>query len=175
VLASASPRRAALLREAGYDFEVRPSGVMEWPYRGGDPAEHAEALARAKAATGLPGEIVVGADTIVVVDGSVLGKPAGADEAAAMLRRLSGRTHEVVTAVAVGRAGSIRSGHARTRLTLRPLGEREIDEYVATGEPLDKAGGYGYQGGARRFVTAIEGDADTVIGLPMRLLADLLA
>jgi septum formation protein len=174
VLASTSPRRAELLREAGYDFEVRPSGVEEWPYQGGDPAGYAESLARAKAATGRPDEVVVGADTIVVVDGSVLGKPTGAGEAAAMLRRLSGRTHAVITAVAVGRAGSIRSGHARTLLTLRPLGEREIDDYVATGEPLDKAGGYGYQGGARRFVTAIEGSADTVIGLPMGLLADLL-
>jgi septum formation protein len=174
VLASASPRRAALLRDAGYDFEVRPSGVMEWPYRGGDPTGYAEALARAKAATGRPDEVVVGADTIVVVDGSVLGKPVGTDEAAAMLRQLSGRVHEVVTAVAVGREGSIHSGHARTLVTFRPLGGREISDYVATGEPLDKAGGYAYQGRAARFVAALEGDADTVIGLPMGLLAHLL-
>jgi septum formation protein len=174
VLASTSPRRAALLRAAGYDFDVRPSGAEEWPFTGGDPAGYAELLARAKAGGGDGDEVVVGADTVVVVDGSVLGKPAGPDHAAAMLRRLSGRTHEVVTGVAVRHRGGLRSGHARTRLTLRVLEEQEIRAYVATGEPLDKAGAYGYQGGAARFVTRLEGDADTVIGLPLALLRELL-
>ncbi|HYW26462.1 MAG TPA: Maf family nucleotide pyrophosphatase [Terriglobales bacterium] len=174
VLASSSPRRASLLRAAGYDFDVRPSGAEEWPFPGGDPAGYTEALAQAKAAEGGGDEVVVGADTVVVLDGSVLGKPADAADAAAMLRRLSGRTHEVVTGVAVRHDGEIRSGHARTRLTLRVLEEDEISAYVDTGEPLDKAGGYGYQGGAARFVTRLEGDADTVIGLPLALLRELL-
>jgi septum formation protein len=174
VLASSSPRRAAILRAAGYDFDVRPSGAEEWPYPGGDPSGYTESLARAKAGGGSDGEVVVGADTVVVVDGAVLGKPADAEDAAAMLRRLSGRTHEVVTGVAVRHNGAVRSGHARTRLTLRVLDEGAIRAYVDTGEPLDKAGAYGYQGGAARFVTRLEGDADTVIGLPMALLRELL-
>jgi len=174
VLASSSPRRAALLRAAGYDFDVRPSPTEEWPFPGGDPASYTESLARAKAADGAADEVVVGADTVVVLDSSVLGKPVDADDAAAMLRRLSGRTHEVVTGVAVRHGGWLRSGHARTRLTLRVLDEREIRAYVETGEPLDKAGAYGYQGGAARFVTRLEGDADTVIGLPLALLRELL-
>jgi septum formation protein len=174
VLASTSPRRAAILRAAGYDFDVRPSGTEEWPFTGGDPAGYAESLARSKAAAGNGDEVVVGADTVVVLDGTVLGKPADAEDAAAMLRRLSGRTHEVVTGVAVRQGGALRSGHARTRLTLRVLDEQEIRAYVDTGEPLDKAGAYGYQGGAARFVTRVEGDADTVIGLPLTLLRDLL-
>lgn len=174
VLASSSPRRAAILRAAGYDFEIRPSGAEEWPYPGGDPGGYTQSLAEAKAAEGGSDEVVVGADTVVVVDGSVLGKPADGDDAAAMLRRLSGRTHEVVTGVAVRHGASLRSGHARTRLTLRALDQREIRAYVATGEPLDKAGAYAYQGAAARFVIRVEGDADTVIGLPMALLRELL-
>lgn len=174
VLASTSPRRAMLLRAAGYDFDVRPSGADEWPYAGGDPGRYTESLAEAKAVEGGGDEVVVGADTVVVLDGTVLGKPVDADDAAGMLRRLSGRTHEVITGVAVRHGARVRSGHARTRLTLRPLEEREIHAYVATGEPLDKAGAYGYQGGAARFVTRVEGEADTVIGLPIALLRELL-
>ncbi len=161
------------MRAAGYEPEVRPSRAVEWPYRGGDPALHAEALARAKAG-GADGEVVIGADTIVVVDGQVLGKPAGAAHAAAMLRRLSGRTHEVVTAVAVRSGCGIQSAHARARVTFRVLGEAEILEYAAGAEPLDKAGGYAYQGRAGGFVTRLEGEADTVIGLPIALLDRLL-
>jgi septum formation protein len=174
VLASTSPRRAMLLRAAGYDFDVRPSGAEEWLFPGGDPGRYAESLAEAKAAVGGSDEVVVGADTVVVLDGTVLGKPVDEEDAASMLRRLSGRTHEVVTGLAVRHDGRLRSGHARTRLTLRALDEREIRAYVATGEPLDKAGAYGYQGGAARFVTRVEGDADTVIGLPLTLLRELL-
>jgi septum formation protein len=175
VLASASPRRTALLLAAGYDFEVRPSGVPEPPYAGGDPAAYAEALARAKAGGPVSAdEVVVGADTIVVLDGAVLGKPADRGDAAAMLRTLAGRTHRVVTAVAVRDGGIVRSGHAATGVTFRQLTESEIADYVATGEPLDKAGGYAYQGGAGAFVTRLDGEADTVIGLSIRLLDDLL-
>jgi len=174
VLASASPRRAELLRAAGFDFEVRPSGLTEWPFPGGDPADHAEALARAKAA-GADGAVVVGADTIVVLDGEVLGKPGGPAAAAAMLRRLSGRTHEVVTGVAVRRGSALRSGTARAEVTFRELSEREICDYIAGGEPLDKAGAYAYQGAAGAFVVRLDGDADTVIGMPIALLERLLA
>lgn len=176
VLASASPRRTALLRDAGYAFDVRPSGADEWPHDGGDPAAYAEALARAKATAIEAGddEVVVGADTIVVVDGAVLGKPADAEDAVAMLGRLSGRSHDVVTAVAVRRGGEVRSAHARSRVTFRALTDDEVRAYVAGGEPLDKAGAYAFQGGAGRFVTELDGDADTVIGLPLALLERLL-
>jgi septum formation protein len=173
VLASASPRRAALLRAAGYAFDVRPSVAREWPYPGGDPAAYAEALARAKVAA-VDGELVLGADTVVVVDGDVLGKPADTADAATMLRRLSGRAHEVVTGVAVRRGSRVRAASARARVTFRELTEREIGEYAAGGEPLDKAGGYAYQGGGGAFVTALEGDPDTVIGLPLRVVRTLL-
>jgi septum formation protein len=173
VLASGSPRRAALLRAAGYEFETRPSGTDEWPYAGGDVAAYTEALARAKAAA-VDGDVVIGADTVVVIGGAVLGKPADVEDAAAMLRRLSGRTHEVVTGVAVRHGDALRSAHARTRVTFRPLLEPEIRAYVATGESLDKAGAYGYQGSAGHFVTRLDGGADTVVGLPMGVVRDLL-
>lgn len=196
VLASASPRRAELLRAAGYAFEVRPTGVAEPPYRGGDPALYAESLARAKAASagtqspGLEGpdrwspvgvamsgedEVILGADTVVVLDGEVLGKPRDPDDAASMLRRLSGRTHRVITAVATNRGGVLHWGHATTEVTFRPLEPGEIARYVAGGEPLDKAGAYAVQGGAAAFVERLEGDRDTVIGLPMALVRRLLA
>lgn len=173
ILASASPRRERLLRDAGFDLEVRPSGAEEWPFAGGDPGAYTEALARAKVAA-VEGDLVVGADTVVVLDGEALGKPAGAADAGAMLRRLSGRAHRVVTGVAVRRAGAVRSAHASTLVTFRELTEREIRDYVATGEPLDKAGAYAWQGGAGAFVTALDGDADTVVGLPLRVLRVLL-
>ncbi|WP_338198598.1 nucleoside triphosphate pyrophosphatase, partial [Candidatus Nephthysia bennettiae] len=163
-----------LLRAAGFDFDVRPSCVVEWPYPGGDPAEYAEALARAKA-DGMDGEPVVGADTIVVVDGEVFGKPDGARAASLMLHRLSGRTHEVVTAVAVRDRHGMRSGHDRARVSFRALRPAEVRAYVASGEPLDKAGAYGLQGAAAEFVTAVEGNPQTVIGLPIELLERLLA
>lgn len=173
MLASVSPRRAALLRAAGIDFEVQASGAEEWPYGGGPPAAYAEALARAKVAA-VTGDVVVGADTVVVVDGEVLGKPAGPRDAAAMLRRLSGRAHDVITGVAVRDGKTVRSAHARTRVTFRTLSERDIHDYVASGEPDDKAGAYAYQGGAAAFVAGLDGDADTVIGLPLRVLERML-
>ncbi|MBO0701397.1 MAG: septum formation protein Maf [Candidatus Dormibacteraeota bacterium] len=196
VLASGSPRREELLREAGYTFEVRPSGIAEPPYRGGDPALYAESLARAKAAAavaeapGLGGpdrwppiggamsgedEIILAADTVVALDGEVLGKPRDPDDAAAMLRRLSGRTHRVITAVATNRGGILRWGHAATEVTFRELTPGEIVSYVGGGEPLDKAGAYAIQGGAAGFVERMDGDRDTVIGLPMTLVRRLLA
>ena len=159
---------------------MRPSRVVEWPYAGGSPAGYAEALARAKVAS-VPGDlvvgadtVVVGADTVVVVDGDVLGKPADPEEAAIMLRRLSGRDHDVITGVAVREGQVVRSGHARSRVTFRKLSDKDIRDYVAGGEPHDKAGAYAYQGGAAAFVAGLEGEADTVVGLPIRLLKRLL-
>jgi septum formation protein len=174
VLASSSPRRAELMRAAGMDFEVRPAGIDEWPYPGGDPADYAEALARAKALS-VEGETVIGADTVVVLDGDVLGKPGDGPAATRMLAALSGHTHEVITAVAVRDRNGLRSARSAARVTFRALAPREIESYVATGEPLDKAGGYGLQGRAGDFVTRLEGDRETVIGLPLRLLERLLA
>ena len=174
ILASASPRRAALLREAGYDFEVRPSRAGEPLFTGGDIGEYVESLARRKAAS-VPGELVLGADTVVALDGEVLGKPADPDEAWAMLHRLSGRRHEVLTGVALREGMAIRWGHARTEVTFRPLEPAEILRYVATGEPMDKAGAYAIQGGAAGFVESVVGDRDTVIGLPLALVRRLLA
>ncbi|MBJ7602548.1 MAG: septum formation protein Maf [Candidatus Dormibacteraeota bacterium] len=162
-----------MLREAGIDFEVGLSRAREWPYPGGDPAEYAESLARAKAA-GAEGEVVLGADTVVVVDGTVLGKPIDPDDGAAMLRRLSGRMHDVITAVAVQDRGAIRWGHARSRVTFRPLSSAEIVEYVTSGEPLGKAGAYAIQGRAAGFVAELDGDRDTVVGLPLGLVRRLL-
>jgi septum formation protein len=148
--------------------------VAEWAYPGGDPAGYAEALARAKAEGVKSDHPVLAADTIVVLDGDVLGKPAGPDEAAQMLGRLSGRTHEVVTGVAVKDRRGLRSGHAKARVSFRSLHPGEVRAYVASGEPLDKAGAYGFQGAAAAFVTRLEGDPDTVIGLPVQLARRLL-
>lgn len=174
ILASGSPRREALLRAAGFELEVRPSGADEPSYPGGDVGAYTEALARAKVAA-VDGELVVGADTVVTLDGEVIGKPAGDAEAVATLHRLSGRTHRVVTGVAVRRSGEVRSAHAATLVTFRVLTDEEIHAYVAGGEPLDKAGAYAHQGGAGIFVTAMDGDSDTVVGLPVGLLRELLA
>jgi septum formation protein len=121
------------------------------------------------------GDPVVGADTIVVLDGKVLGKPPSPGAAAAMLRSLSGRTHEVVTALALKDARGLRSSHDRARVSFRDLEPGEVRAYVAGGEPLDKAGAYGLQGGAANFVTRVEGNPQTVIGLPVELLQRLLA
>jgi septum formation protein len=173
VLASGSPRRAALLREAGIPFEARPSAVAEPPFRGGDPAEYAESLARRKAAS-VSGELVLGADTVVVLDGEVLGKPRDPDDAAAMLARLSGRAHDVITAVALNQGGILRWAHDRTGVTFRALAPGEIARYVATGEGADKAGAYAIQGRAADFVTGLDGARDTVIGLPIALVRRLL-
>jgi septum formation protein len=178
LLCSASPRRAALLRQAGVAFEQGPSpGVDETPPEGVPAEEVAEMLARRKAAAAAersPGRVVVAADTLVVLDGRVLGKPADAAEARAMLASLSGRRHLVVTGVAAARGGDLVSGHDSAAVAFRALRPEEIDAYVATGEPLDKAGAYAIQGGAAEFVSARQGRLDTVVGLPVALVLDLV-
>lgn len=179
VLASRSPRRADLLRAAGLPFEVGPApDVDETPPPGLGPAEVAVALAERKAAAVrarvAPGRVVLGADTVVVLDGALLGKPADAEDAVRLLARLGGREHEVFTGVALAGPAGLVSGGARARVRVEALSEAERRRYVATGEPLDKAGGYAIQGRAASFVRLVEGDLDTVIGLPLALVRSLL-
>ena len=178
ILASASPRRRELLALIGIPHEVIPADVDESVRDGEAAGAYCDRLAREKAsqvAGRHPDAIVIGADTTVVVDGDILGKPADAREAAAMLRRLSGRAHTVFTAVAVVRGGRAESGVERVGVTFRALDDGEIDEYVATREPLDKAGAYGIQGFGATIVERIEGDYFAVMGLALGRLVQLLA
>ena len=174
VLASASPRRAELLRAAGIRFDVVPADVDERQLEGEDADGYVRRLATEKAsrvAITHPGRPVLGADTTVVVDGEVLGKPRDAAEAASMLGRLSGRSHQVLTGVCVIDAGGgSETALATTTVEFRPVTPAEINDYVASGEPMDKAGAYAIQGGAGRFVTRIHGPYDNVVGLPVALI-----
>jgi septum formation protein len=175
VLASSSPRRRELLSLLGLSFDVAPADVDESWRNGEAPEVHTERLAREKAAAvRRPGAVTVAADTIVVVDGEILGKPADAAEARAMLRRLAGRGHVVHTAIAVAYGERRASGVVSTRVWFRPLDGAAIAAYVATGEPMDKAGAYGIQGYGAVLVDRIEGDYFTVMGLGLARLADLL-
>ncbi len=177
ILASQSPRRRELLHLIRLNHEVRPANVDESQRSGEAPRAYAERVARDKAlaiAREQGDAVVIGADTIVVVDGDVLGKPNDASAAAAMLARLSDRTHLVDTAVAVARNGTIVSGVEEVDVTFRPLAAPEIQRYIATGEPLDKAGAYGIQGYGATIVKRIRGDYFAVMGLPLGLLVTLL-
>ena len=178
VLASASPRRTQLLALLGIAHRVDAAhDVDETPRPGEDPEGLARRLAEEKAdgvAHRHPGVPVLAADTVVVLDGEVLNKPADAAEAERMLGRLAGREHVVVTAVALAHDGRVDVRADRTRVRFRPLSPGLIRAYVATGEPLDKAGAYGLQGYGAVLVDRIEGDCFGVIGLPLRLVADLL-
>ncbi|HEY5155814.1 MAG TPA: Maf family protein [Acidimicrobiales bacterium] len=177
VLASGSPRRQELLGRLGVVFTVRVTDVDETPRPGEAAGGYVERLARAKARAAAPGPgaVALGADTAVEVDGAILGKPVDPSEAVAMLTRLSGRTHTVHTGVALAGPGiGELSQVITTDVTFRPLTPDEIDAYVATGEPLDKAGGYGIQGQGGRFVTAVAGSLSNVVGLPLAQTAALL-
>jgi septum formation protein len=175
VLASASPRRADLLAGVGLRFAVRPSHIDESPRPGEAPAAMVERLAREKAlAVSRPGELTLGADTTVVIDGESLGKPADEMAAAAMLRRLAGREHRVLTGVAVAEGPAVVSGVEVSRVVFAALDDEEIDWYVATGEPLDKAGAYAIQGRGGLLVTSIGGNYSNVVGLPLPLVYRLL-
>jgi septum formation protein len=177
VLASASPRRVALLRQAGAEFVVvDPGPDRDWPGRA-EPRHGVRALALDKArrvAATRRVAVVVGADTVVVVRGQRLGKPASRDQARAMLLQLHGRSHEVWTGLAVVQGGEQRTASERTVVRMAKLSERDIDEYLRSGESLDKAGAYGIQGLAGQFVKAIEGDYFNVVGLPLARLRALL-
>jgi septum formation protein len=177
VLASASPRRAALLTGAGFDVVVRPSAADESARTGEGAADYVRRLALAKLAACLvsPAEVVVAADTTVVLSGALLIKPVDHDDARRMLAALSGRTHRVLTGVAVGNADRTVHDVVHTAVTFRSLTSPEIDRYVATGEPMDKAGAYAIQGGAMGFVARLDGSLTNVMGLPLETVVELLA
>ncbi|MDO4437020.1 MAG: Maf family protein [Coriobacteriaceae bacterium] len=173
ILASQSPRRIELMREAGFDARVIPADIDETALPGEGPFALVERLARAKAGTvatehAEAGEPVVAADTIVALDGELLGKPADEDDARRMLQALSGKTHQVATGVCIARGELVESFVDITDVTFFKLTDAEIDEYVATGEPMDKAGAYGIQGQfGRMLVEKIDGDFYNVVGLPI--------
>jgi septum formation protein len=195
VLASASPRRRDLLLQAGYRFEVHPAHIPEDPIPGEDPIVYVTRLAREKAeavyrelsaANPAPEElrplpkldgqplVVLGADTTVTLDNAILGKPEDAADAARMLRLLSGRTHRVITGVALVTQTSAEVAAEVTAVRFLTLSDEEIAEYVATGEPMDKAGAYAIQGRAARWIPRIEGCYFNVMGLPLALVSSLL-
>ena len=177
VLASASPRRRALLTLIGVAHDVRPANVDETRRAGEPPTAYAERVARDKAGKVAASDrqaVVIAADTIVVVDGDVLGKPADGAEAEAMLRRLSGRGHTVHTAVAIAYGARLVSGLESVGVTFRALTARDISAYVATGEPMDKAGAYGIQGYGATLVERVDGDYFSVMGLGLRRVVALL-
>lgn len=178
ILASQSPRRRELLTLIGIPHEVLPANVDESVLLGEAPAPHCERLARAKVealARWHDDAIVIGSDTIVVIDGDILGKPRDAADAVAMLRRLRGRTHTVLTAVAVCYRGQVLSGVEAVSVTFRPIDDARIAAYVATGEPMDKAGAYGIQGYGATNIERIDGDYFAVMGLPLGRMVALLA
>ncbi len=180
ILASNSPRRHDLLQRAGFEFEVSGGRGEPSPEPGEAPEDYARRAARAKAleaaVTAPPEALVLGADTIVVADHEILGKPRDADDAHRMLRLLSGRTHRVITGVCLARAPRevLAIRHETTAVTFRALDDEEVRAYVASGEPFDKAGAYAMQGLASKFVTRVEGCAFNVIGLPVALVYELL-
>ena len=194
VLASASPRRQELLRSAGVAITVQPTNIPEVPRDGEAPTAFAERLAREKAWAifkDRPNDFVLGADTIVVVDNEVLGKPADRADAARMLRLLASRSHEVTTGVCLMGPHVAESSNANaatskpdtslgdtrsetTRVTMTAFTEEEIQAYIATGEPMDKAGAYAIQGMASRWIPRIEGDYSNVVGLPVSLVYRML-
>ena len=177
MLASQSPRRAEILRQAGIPFAVRPADIDETPLAGEPPRDYVQRLAewKALAVPAAPGEIVLGADTTVVADGEMLAKPADAADARRMLRLLSGRRHEVLTGVCLRRDTGVVRDCAVTEVWFAPLGAEEIEAYVASGEPMDKAGAYAIQGLACKFVEKIEGCYFNVMGLPIALVYRHLA
>ena len=180
ILASASPRRQELLRNAGIPFTVQPADIDESLRAGESPLEYTKRLGQEKALKVFqfrPNDIVLAADTTVVVDQEILGKPRDHDDAARMLRLLSGRTHQVITGVCLMGPRQEAQIHSETTLvTMSTISDEEIRAYVATGDPMDKAGAYGIQGVASRWIPRIEGDYSNVVGLPVarvyRMLRD---
>ena len=184
ILASASPRRRELLAQAGYTFEVRPAHVNEDPRGDEEPIAYVVRLAREKAQSVLaeisfrssapPHVAVLGADTTVTLDGHILAKPENTADAARMLRMLSGRTHRVITGVAVATAERTEVAAEVTGVQFLTLNEEEIAAYIATGEPMDKAGAYGIQGLAAKWIPRVEGCYFNVVGLPLALVTTML-
>jgi septum formation protein len=179
ILASASPRRAEILRTVGWPFEALAVDIDESRRAGEEAAAYVERVARAKAeaaALRVPGSTVLGADTVVVIENEILGKPIDDEDARRMLRLLRDRWHQVLTGVALvnGDAGWSSLAHEVTEVRFAEMSEDEISWYVATGEPKDKAGAYAIQGRGARFIREIRGDYSNVVGLPVRLVYDLL-
>jgi septum formation protein len=184
ILASASPRRRELLTQAGFTFEVRPAHVNEDPRANEDPISYVVRLARDKAqsvyaqiaseSSDTPPVVVLGADTTVTIDGLILAKPEDATDAIRMLRMLSGRTHRVITGVAVVSAKGTQVAAEVTGVQFLTLSAEEIAAYIATGEPMDKAGAYGIQGLAAKWIPRIEGCYFNVVGLPLALVSTIL-
>jgi septum formation protein len=177
ILASGSPRRAQLLTAAGFRFEIVPADIDETPTPGEPPTDYAMRIARGKAnrvAAAHATDIVLAADTVVVGDGRLMGKPADRQDAAFMLKTLSGRTHDVHTAVVVRAPGYQAEELVTTRVRFQVLSEAEIAWYLETGEAEGKAGGYGIQGRASRFIEWIEGSWSNVVGLPISTVYRLL-
>ncbi len=171
ILASASPRRREILESAGILFNVRPADVDETPLENETPEGHVRRLAETKArSVWREGEVVLGADTTVAVDALLLGKPEGATDAARMLRALSGRRHRVLTGICFFDGKTAETAVEETVVEFLPLSEDEIAGYIATGEPFDKAGAYGIQGAASKFISRIEGCYFNVVGLPISLV-----
>ena len=178
VLASSSPRRRQLLEMLRIPFRVIVPNVDEHVQPGEPPEDYVRRLSRAKAGAVAPraaGDVILAADTTVVLDGKIFEKPTSPEHAVAMLGELQGRTHEVLTAVAVGSNGEIEQVLDRSRVTFRPAHRALLEAYVATGEPLDKAGAYAIQGLGAPLIERVEGDFFGVMGLPIRLALDLLA
>ena len=177
VLASASPRRRELLDLIGISHRVEPADIDESIHGSEQPAAHVERLAREKAlkiAARHPGALVIAADTVVVLDGQIMGKPRTEEDARSMLAALSGATHTVVTGMACALNGELESSVEDVSVTFRFLSEQEIQEYVATGEPMDKAGSYGIQGYGATIVRRIDGDYFAVMGLSLVRLVELM-
>jgi septum formation protein len=178
VLASGSPRRKQLLEMLHIPFRVIPPDVDEHVLPGEEPGHYVTRLSRAKAeavAARAPGDVILAADTTVVLDGAIFEKPTSPANAVEMLSRLQGRTHEVMTAVAVARDGKVEHALDVSRVTFRAVDRATLEAYVATGEPMDKAGAYAIQGLGAPLVERVEGDFFGVMGLPLRLALDLLA
>ena len=178
VLASGSPRRKQLLEMLRIPFRVVPPDVDEHVLPGEEPGHYVTRLSRAKAEAVVaraPGEVILAADTTVVLDGAIFEKPTSPAHAVAMLSRLQGRTHEVMTAVAVARDGEVAQALDVSRVTFRAADRATLEAYVATGEPMDKAGAYAIQGLGAPLIERVEGDFFGVMGLPLRLALDLLA
>ena len=177
VLASRSPRRSELLAAAGISFEVLAADIDETPHTNEAPEAYVERLAIEQASAVLalrPGTTVIGADTTVVIDGQILGKPADAQDATDMLRLLQGRPHDVFTGVAVASASGVLAAVAHTRVWFGVMTDEDISWYVASGQPMDKAGAYGIQGLASRFIDRIDGSYTNVVGLPVAVVFSIL-
>lgn len=172
VLASRSPRRAELLRNAGFNFRIEAADIDETPRHKEAALDYALRLAEEKnlAIDSAPGEVVLSADTVVVLHSEIMGKPTDADDARRILSALSGRRHEVITGICLRAGGRILRDSASTAVWFAPLSSEEIDFYVASGEPMDKAGAYGIQGIASRYIDRIDGSYSNVVGLPVALV-----